>query len=204
MSMAVTRAPAAPNPGIADSALTGRPGFLEGAAVALALSLAGAAAQALLRVLLLSPRALPLTLALVGLGYLLYLLHRAGRGPGRISALLLWLVATAGTLVAAPGLIVPLQLLLLWAVRALYFQRGPVAALLDLGLVGLGAGAGLWALGTSGSLAMTLWCFFLVQALFTSIPAARPDAAGDGAPDDRFAHAERIAAASLRRLSRRP
>jgi hypothetical protein len=182
---------------------TTRPGFLEGAAVALALSLAGGAAHVLLGVLLLSPRVLPLTLALVGLGYLLYLLHRAGHRAGRVSALLLWLLATAGTLAVAPALMVPVQLLLLWTLRALFFQRGPVAALLDLGLVGLGLGAALWAVIAGASLALGLWCFFLVQALFPSIPAARRR--GPAEPrdtgDDPFERAERSAAASLRRLA---
>jgi hypothetical protein len=178
-----------------------RPGFIEGAAVALALSLAGGAAHVLLGVLL--PSAGGLTLALVGLGYLLYLLHRAGHRAGRVSALLLWLLATAGTLAVAPALMVPVQLLLLWTLRALFFQRGPVAALLDLGLVGLGLGAALWAVITTGSLALGLWSFFLVQALFPSIPAARRR--GPAEPrdtgDDPFERAERSAAASLRRLA---
>jgi len=182
-----------------------RPTFLEGAAVALALSLAGGAAQVLLGVLLLSSRVLPLTVALVGLGYLLYLLHRAGHRAGRVSALLTWFIATAGTLVIAPGLMPPAQLMLLWAVRALYLQRGPLAALADLGLFGLGLGAALWAAAASGSLALALWCFFLVQALFPSIPSARrgraDHAAGTG---DRFECAERSAVASLRRLARTP
>ncbi len=181
------------------------PGFLEGVAVAALASLAGGALQTLFRLPLGSGLAGTLTLAVVGLGYLGYLLWRSPEPAGRVTLLLAGGGATAGTLLAAPHWLLALQLGLLWLTRSLLLQRGPIAALADLGLVLLGLGAGLWAIAATGSLAAALWCFFLVQALFPvldNLGGRRPDTAGPDAHDDgRFDRAERSATASLRRLA---
>jgi len=179
-----------------------RPGFLEGVAVAVLASLAGGALYWLLRLVVATPEALAATLAGLGLGYLLYLLRRAAERVGRITAISIWIVATGACAALAPELLLPLQLALIWLVRALYLQPGLLAAAADLGLLSLGLGAALWALSSTGSLAVALWSFFLVQALF---PAAadllQPRLAGTPEPDDRFARAERRASACLRRLA---
>jgi hypothetical protein len=175
-----------------------RPGFLEGVVVAVVASLAGGALYRLLAALLGAPDALTSTAAAVGLGYLLYLLQRSDEPAGRISTVLVWLATTAACSVLSPGLVLPVQLALVWVVRALYHQPGLIAAAADLGLVLLGLGAALWALTGTGSLAAALWCFFLVQALFSAIPSPRPSRAVPG-PDDRFGNAERSAARILRR-----
>ena len=189
------------------STVTPTPGFLEGVAVAALASLAGGAAQALLWPLLGGAGARGLTLALVGVGYVFYLLRRSPEPAGRVSLLLVAGAATAGTLVLVPGWLLTVQLGLLWLTRSLLLHRGVLAALADLGLVLLGLGAGLWAITATGSLAAALWSFFLVQALFPTLGvlAARltpgaPATDGD-ASDQRFDQAECAAAASLRRLA---
>jgi hypothetical protein len=186
--------------------MSSRPGFLEGVAVAAVASLAGGAVHALLWLLLGPGSARVATVALVGLGYLGYLLWRAPEPAGRLSLLLAGTGITAAALVLAPHWLLAAQLGLLWLARALLLQRGPLAALADLGLVLLGLGAGVWALSASGSLAAALWSFFLVQALFPLLgtltgPRQPETGAPEGDDDGRFDWAERSAAASLQRLA---
>ncbi len=182
-----------------------RPSFAEGVAVALAAALGGGALFAALAPWLGAAPALRLLAAGLGLAYVLYLLGRGERRAGRPTTLALW--AAAALLLWLLPLGLPLYLLahlgLVWLVRSLHFHAGPLAALADLALGGLALAAALWAAERTGSVALALWCLFLVQALFVAIPArpggAPAAAAGDGGR--RFERAERSAHAALRRLS---
>lgn len=178
-------------------------GFLEGVAVALTGALGGGAAWVLLRALFAPASALPLLISGLGLGYLLYLLARAPTPVGRVSAVLAWVVLTGVTLALAPALLLAVQLGLLWLVRALYHQHGLVGALADLALWLLGLGGALWAIQGTGSMALAVWTWLLIQALFPLLPGPRSAAAGavpgTNSPD-RFEQALRDAQAGLRRL----
>ncbi len=180
-----------------------RPGFLEGALVALAASLAAGALFAGLSLALPRVPALRWVVALIAFGYLIYLLGRSGAKVGRVSTVLAWTLVSG--LALALHLPLPVFVLLqagmAWLVRSLYFHAGLVAALADLGLTLLGLAAGVWALSQSGSLFLAVWSLMLVQALFGLIPAdlgRGPAAAQD--PDDAFERAHRGAEAALRRL----
>jgi hypothetical protein len=184
-----------------------RPSFFEGVAVALTASLVGTVLYTVLTPALDSGAALRLLIAGVSLGYIVYLLTRSRGRIGRPTALAAWAaVAGAGWLL---GLSLPLYLLLhllaVWLVRSLYFHASVLAALLDLGLNGLGLAALIWATTLSGSLLLSIWCFFLVQALFAAIPArmrrngAEVPPARGGA--DRFERAYRAAESAVRKLS---
>ncbi len=182
-----------------------RPGFLEGALVALTAALGASVLDTAFQLLLVPRAALALTAAALGLGYLLYLLGRGGQRAGRVLPLLLWVPATAAALALWPALMVQaaVQLGLVWLVRVWHFQRGFVAALLDLGLILIGAAAALWAAVHTGSLFLAVWCLFLVQALFGAIPD-RPGLcpgryAGEFASEP-FDAAARAAEAALGRL----
>jgi hypothetical protein len=182
------------------------PGFPEGALVALLAALAGSLACAMLGMVLPGPMALALTLAALGLAYLLYLLGRSPERAGRLVMVSAWAAVTALAWGLSPGPWTQLavQTGSVWLVRSLYFQSSPSGALLDLGLATLGLAAALWAGGHSGSLLLAIWCFFLVQAPFTAIPvhplAAPPGGPADSGPDP-FALAERAAGAALSRLA---
>ncbi|MGH8652343.1 MAG: hypothetical protein ACREYE_09290 [Gammaproteobacteria bacterium] len=65
-----------------------------------------------------------------------------------------------------------------------------LSALADLGLNALGLTAAIWAVKQSGSLFASIWCFFLVQALFVAIPArlSRKPEKPDRDSEDRFQH----------------
>jgi hypothetical protein len=184
-----------------------RPSFLEGALVALIAAFAAAVLDTVLR-LPFSPReALTLTIAALGLGYLLYLLARSGERAGRVLLVLAWVPITAGSLALVPGAWsqVLVQLGLVWLARVWCFQGTPAAALLDLGLILAGAAAALWAGSHSGSLFLAVWSLLLVQALFGAIPARpghRADTgAGPAAAPDPFDLARRSAEGALRRIA---
>lgn len=181
-----------------------RPGFLEGALVALAASLTAGALFATLALPLSAVPALRWVVALVAFGYLIYLLGRSRARVGRVSAVLVWTLVSG----LALALHLPLPIFVLihagmaWLVRSLYFHGGLVAALADLGLTLLGLAAGVWALTQSGSLFLAVWCLMLVQALFGAIPAdlGQGGATAAQAPDDAFERAHRGAEAALRRM----
>lgn len=180
------------------------PTFLEGVVVALVASVAGSVLQAALTFLG-GTGASWLLIALLGLGYALYLLWRSPLRVGRVAALAAW-GAVAGLLgLAAPSLAlyVALHVAALWLLRSLFFHARPLAALADLALSGAALAAGLWAFAHTGSLLLGLWCFLLVQALFVAIPQGAPARRVAAAPpaDDRFETAYHVAEAAARRLA---
>ncbi|HLF97258.1 MAG TPA: hypothetical protein VI457_08955 [Methylococcaceae bacterium] len=180
-----------------------RPSFLEGVAVALLAALLGGGLHTLLGLMFSPGSAARLLIAALGLGYLLYLLTRSGGRVGRITALASWGLMAFAAWWLAPSLPVYalLHLAAIWLIRALYFQGGILAALLDGGLCGLGLGAALAALIQTHSIALAIWCFFLTQALFTAIPNRWPGKNPiQPVSDDRFEQAHRSAEAALRRL----
>ncbi|MGB5831750.1 MAG: hypothetical protein WBG92_07140 [Thiohalocapsa sp.] len=182
-----------------------RPAFIEGVMVAAVLSISGGSLHLLLRLIASPWEARTLSIAAVGFGYLLYLLWRSPEPAGRISIALLWAGVTLAVLLLIPSWTLPVQLALLWITRVLYLQRGFSAAVLDLGLVMIGLGGGLWAITGTGSLAAAIWSFFLIQAPFAAAGDLLPHhgSAGESSrdPGDDFERAERSAASNLRRLA---
>lgn len=184
-----------------------RPGFLEGAGVALAAAAAGTVLHTALTPLVSQPAALRAVIAGIGLTYLLYLLSRSPERLGRLTAVAAWVVMAAAAWLLHPPL--PLYVLLhlgsLWLVRSLYFHARPLAALADLGLTLLALAAAVWATLETASLFLALWCLFLVQALFVVIPSRPGRSAPPGSPgaaeEDGFRRAHRAAEAAVRRLS---
>lgn len=185
------------------------PGFMEGVAVAAIASLGGGAVLALVGPVFsssLGPWSVrAVVLAIVALGYLAYLAWRSPVASGRVILPLIAAVVGAGTLLFAPVFLLPVELGVLWLTRALLHQRGPFSALADLALVLLGLGAGIWAMTATGSIAVALWCFFLVQALFPTVRGLDAGRSPSGsAPaldgDVRFDRAAQSALSSLRRL----
>lgn len=180
------------------------PGFLQGVLVAFIAALAGTLAQGALTLALPPGTALRLTVAALAGGYLLYLLGASRERIGKIPTLALWLTGATLALALAPALWLYLTLHagMIWIVRSLYFPRGLPGALADLLLTGLGLVAAIGAYRHTASLFLSLWCLFLVLALFAFLPASarhRTRDVGDG--EDRFARAHRAAEAAIRRLA---
>jgi hypothetical protein len=179
-----------------------RPGFLEGAMVALIVALAAATCHDALDLVLSGGSASRLLVPAIALAYLLYLQSRSTERVGRVTTLAGWGLSAALLWVLHP----PLSLYLLAhaglisVLRSLYFHQGPLTALADLGLTGLGliAAAGAWL--HTGSLFIAVWTLFLIQALFCFVPRAGLPVA-PVPEDDRFERAHRSAEAALRQLT---
>ncbi len=184
-----------------------RPTFFEGVALALATSLVGSALYSVLSLVLPVGDVLRLLIAGTGLAYVLYLLSRSRESLGRVTVIAVWLLAAGATWFIAPQLILYtiIHLGLIWLTRSLYFYSSVLSALADLGLNGLSTAFAVWAASHTGSVFLSLWCFFLVQALFVAIPSRLPrrhsiTPAGSGW-DDRFQKAQRSAETAVRKLS---
>lgn len=178
--------------------------FLGGVALAFILAAAGAASFAALTTVSTSEFAIRAISTVLGGAYLLYLLSRSEERAGRIVTIAVWLAGVVATAVFVTSL--PLFLVchvtMIWLVRTLYFHGSFVTALLDLGVAALALAAAIWAARTSASVFLTIWCFFLVQALFVVLPAdTRAKAQPGGGDDQPFKRAQRSADAALRRLA---
>ncbi len=181
-----------------------RPTFLEGVVVAFAASAAGSVLFTVLGAVLPGGLLLRLLIAGLGLSYVLYLLKRSRDRIGRITTLAAWVLLAAAIWFLQPPL--PLYLLLhagaLWLIRSLYFYQSLLSALADLGLHALSVIAAVWAVRQTGSVLLSIWCFFLVQALFVAIPSTMGrDKRGAGESEDRFQQAYRVAESALRNLT---
>lgn len=184
-----------------------RPTFLEGVAVALAAGIVGSILFTVLTAVFSEAHTLRLLIAGVSVAYVVYLLGRSREHIGRITALTLWAVVAGATWLMDPPLMIYMlvHLGLIWIIRSLYFYASVVSALADLGLSGLGLASAVWAASQSGSLFLSIWCFFLVQAVFVAIPTCMqqkgPPIQTDRHTQDRFQDAYRCAEASVRALS---
>ncbi len=184
-----------------------RPTFLEGVTVAIGASFLGGALYSALTTVLPSSVAFRALVAGIGLAYVFYLLARSHDRVGRVTALTAWAVVAVATWLLEPPLTlyVSVHVGLVWLIRSLYFYSSALSALADLGLNLASVAAAIWAATESGSPLLSIWCFFLVQALFVAIPVRmgenrRKGQLEDG-NDDRFEHAHRAAQGALRRLS---
>ena len=135
--------------------------------------------------------------------YVVYLLTRSSEKAGRLAVPALWALAAIAIWATAPGLggFVLAHVGVIWLVRSLYFHAGIVAAVLDLGICGAGFLAAVAAAWSSHSVFLSVWSFFLVQALFVAIPAVLQPASPVQAAntDERFQRALMTAEAAIRR-----
>jgi len=98
---------------------------------------------------------------------------------------------------------------LMWGMRSFAYSRSLVSAVLQGGVCILGCGAALMVYGHSGSPALAIWSFFLVQATFVLIPAqfmrrpATPPGVTLGGAPDGFGRAYHAAEQALERLTTR-
>jgi len=183
-----------------------RPGFLHGVFVAAVLGFFASAVVATLTPFVGLGTSVRLVIPGLGIAYLLYLFSRSGERTGRMTTILLWSLLAVVTWWVAPPL--PLYLLIhvaaVWLVRSLYFYSGVLPAVMDLGLSALSISVTVWAITRSGSVFLATWCFFLVQALFVTIPPAmqsKRQAPQDTAREsESFERARRQADQALRQL----
>ncbi len=184
-----------------------RPSFFEGVVVGIIASIAGSALFATLTWLMSSTHVLELIVTAISFAYIVYLLTRSHEKIGRIVVLTVWsVIAALAWFISLPLILfVLVHITMLWLIRSLYFYSSIFPALIDLGLTGLSLAVAIWAGMHTGSLLLSLWCFFLTQALFVFIPAsmARQSSTQHFTPErgDSFESAHRSAEAALRKLS---
>lgn len=186
-----------------------QPTFLEGVAVAFALSAVVSGLMLALQWIMPLGFLSRLLISGCGLFYILYLLSRSRSRTGRITIITIYtLVAISCWVLAVPiALYLCIHILLIWLVRSLYRYSSVLAALADLGLSGLALAASIAAWLHTGNLFLSLWTFFLIQALYVAIPVSfqvgvRPGRNTDQPIEpDRFAYAQRAAETAVRKLS---
>ena len=186
-----------------------RPTLLEGVLVALVLSLSVSPLVVLVQLAIGSLLAWKMVAIVMAYTYMCYLLARSGRRSGRVTLGLLALTILLVSLVL--NLQFPTMLLLcvtlMWGIRSFAYSRSLVSAVLQGGVCVLGCGAALMVYGHSGSLALAIWSFFLVQAASVLIPAqcmrrpATPVGTTLGGTPDGFGCAYHAAEQALGRLT---
>lgn len=181
--------------------------FLEGVVLALIAASLGSVASTVLPSVVGTELAFRGLIAGLGVAYVVYLLRRSDERTGRLVTLTAWflLAGISGLVVDDLLFFLLIHLGLVWFVRALYHQPGPMAALLDLALSLTALLVGIWAYQHTGSVFLSIWTYFLVQALFVAIPSAdgrrRGKDADTPAPRDPFQLAYQNAEKALRKLS---
>lgn len=186
-----------------------QPTLFEGIAVALIGGATAAMVYPVLAMALAPGLVLRLLITGASLAYLIYLLRRSEQNIGRLTVLGSWIIFTTATWLLAPSVVIyaAVHLLMIWLVRSLYFYSSVLSALTDLGLMGLALTAALWAWFATGSLFLTFWCLFLVQALFVLIPrciARIPEPSSitaSQAMDDPFETAHGVAEQAVRKIA---
>ena len=184
-----------------------KPTFIEGVGIAAAASLGAGLIFTVMSTMFAGGFILRVLIAFIAFLYLLYLLHRSEHRVGKVTVITTWMAAviTIWFLGLSFWDYVFAHAGLIWILRSLYFYSSLFSAFADLGLILFGTGAAIWAALQTGSLMMSFWCFFLVQALYVFIPKnLNKRSASKFSPrqkDDRFQHARRVAESALNKLS---
>jgi len=149
-----------------------QPTFVEGVVLALISAIIGSILFSALKLAFPAATVLQLLIPLLSLSYIGYLMSRSRERIGRVTTFGGWLLITLAGALISPSLLLLLLMHsgFIWLIRSLYHHNGVLAATADLALTGLSLAASLWAMLGSGSLFLTIWSFFLTQALFVSIP----------------------------------
>jgi hypothetical protein len=146
--------------------------FFHGAVAAALFAVAGSVAVTALTPIAIFGGFYQLLVAALGLAYLLYMFSFSSERIGRLTTLSLWagMSLTLWFFDTPFGLYLMAQIGALWLVRSVYFYSSALSALIDLALNVVAVASAYWAAVHTGSVFLTLWCFFLVQALFVAIP----------------------------------
>jgi len=183
-----------------------RPTFLHGAVAAAIFALVASVAVTAAKPIAIFPGFYQPLVAALGLAYLLYALSHSRERVGRVTTLSLWagMSLTLWLLDTSFGFYLMAQIIALWLIRSLYFYSSLMSACLDLALNFAALATACWAAVHTGSVFLTVWCFFLVQALFVAIPPAVKREAGGlhatGKDTEKFERARLTAEMAIRQL----
>lgn len=140
--------------------------------------------------------------------YILYLLSRSKERIGRIVVIIVWFISMTALWFSWPPItfFILAHLTAIWLIRSLYYYSSLFSAVGDLALNYFSVAVAFVVAGHTNSMFLTLWCFFLIQALFVMLPKSLKKKTTVKSPacfksDDEFQHAYRAAEAAVRTLS---
>jgi hypothetical protein len=184
------------------------PSFLSTALFGLGVSVFGAILFHLLSLLFSSDLVVRCLIAGASLIYIVWLIQQSGERVGLVTTVTVWALMSSALIWTELSLVYSLlvYIVFIWLVRSLYFYSSLLSSLVDMGLSFLSFSAALWAAAHTGNVFLSFWCFFLVQALCSAVPAhfkGRDSGYPGAGPvlDDRFQAAYRTAEAALSKLS---
>jgi len=143
----------------------------------------------------------------ISLAYILYLVTRSNERVGRVIVITIWLISMTTLWFVWPPLTLFIlsHLISIWLVRSLYFYSSLISSFTDLALNGISVVIAFVVESHTNSVFLTLWCFFLIQALFVMIPRRIQKSTSDASTpfnnDDDFQHSYHAAEAAVRQLS---
>ncbi|NOQ94317.1 MAG: hypothetical protein GQ547_06745 [Methylophaga sp.] len=142
----------------------------------------------------------------ISFAYLLYLLTRSNERVGRVSVVTIWFISMTTLWFSWPPITLFIlgHLLSIWLVRSLYFYSSLISSFADLALNSISVVIAFVVASHTNSVFLTLWCFFLIQALFVMIPRSiQKSTSNTSTPfnNDDFQHSYRAAEAAVRQLS---
>ena len=188
------------------------PSFLSTALFGLGVSVSGAVLFHMLSLLFSSDLVLRCLIAGTAFIYIVWLIQQSGERVGLVTTVTFWALMTSALIWTEMSLVYSLlvYIVFIWLVRSLYFYSSLLSSLVDMGLSFLSFSAALWAATHTGNVFLSFWCFFLVQALCSAVPAHFDDRRSNPVPgypgtgpflEDRFQAAYRSAEAALSKLS---
>lgn len=138
--------------------------------------------------------------------YLLCIGQYRVRKSGWISSLSIWCVFTFLLWLLSPSLTdyALLHVAAVSVMRGLFFHKNFASVLMDFTLSLFALGAAFWAVSHTGSIFLSVWCFFLVQAAFVLLPGFSREASTDTdatANSQQFDMALRKAEEALRKVA---
>ncbi|OUR73612.1 hypothetical protein A9Q78_02760 [Methylophaga sp. 41_12_T18] len=180
--------------------------FFDGVLVALVTSLVGSASYYVLSSLFADNLVIRFLISGITLAYILYLLNRSNEKTGRITVISAWSVITIIIWLVWPPapLFILINLASLWLIRSLYFYSSLFSSLADLALTAISIVVAFWVASHTDSLFLSLWCFFLTQALFVLILSSMKNSRRNtdtATNNSDFQHAYQVAEAAVQKLS---
>ncbi len=187
--------------------MNSKPSYFEGVGLALLISIVGSVIFFGLASLFSGGLVFRLLINILSLSYVIYLLVRSTEKTGRVSLFAIWALLMILNTILADSLLLylGLHILAIWLIRSLYYYNSLFSSLSDLLLTVFSLTAAIFAWQTSNSLLLSLWTFFLLQALFTFIPTRffsnKKDRTITTNRTSQFEHAYRSAQLALNKLS---
>jgi hypothetical protein len=179
--------------------------FLRGGVIGFGISVVGAFLFSVLSMSFNNDLIIRCIIAGAGFFYVIQLMRVSGERVGFIATVVVWTIACTILLWWHPSLVLYLaaHTILIWLVRSLCFYSSVLSALADFGLSFLSFCAAIWAAIHTGDVFLSIWCFFLVQALSATIPTQfkKRTEFASVIQDDRFQRAYRMAESALSKLS---